>query len=195
MGSLVRTVPPTTEPIIVQDVIAQGRIAGDTTELQLILDYAIAARDWAEDYAERSFMPQTWQQQYDWRWPREMRLRRGPVTAVSSITYVDTAGVSQTLSTSLYQVDLNSDPARIREAYQQVWPVIREQYAAVTVTYTAGYGTAPSDVPRPIRNAIIMLAAYWFDQRMPVMDRTASEVPWGIKALLDPYRQMWYAAA
>lgn len=192
MVSLVRTVAPTVEPITTGDVIAQARVASDTPELGLVRDYMIAAREWAEAYTERSFLTQTWRMEFDWRFPAEVRLRRGPVSAVSSIAYTDTAGDAQTLSSSLYQVDLASDPPRIRPAYGQQWPEVREQYAAVRVTYVAGYGAAAYQVPQPIRNAITMLAAYWFDQRVPVAEKALVDVPWGTKALLDPYRSQWY---
>ena len=169
MGSLTRTVAPTVEPVTPAEVACQARIDA-TTELGLTHGYALAAREWAEDHMDRSLLPQTWQQTLDWGFPSEILLRRGPLLPGGTlvVSYVDADGATQTLSTSIYQVDRDSDPPRIRQAWGEVWPTVRDQMAAVTVTYQGGYGAASGAVPQSIRNAIVMLAAYWYDQRLPV---------------------------
>lgn len=59
-----------------------------------------------------------------------------PLITVTSITYVDNNGVTQTLGTDIYVVDIAN--ARIHLAYGQVWPSTRNQPNAVTVTFVAG---------------------------------------------------------
>ena len=54
---------------------------------------------------------------------------------VTSITYLDSAGDSQTLSSSIYRVDQRFAKTRIYLAYGASWPVTRGGAATVTVTY------------------------------------------------------------
>lgn len=71
-----------------------------------------------------------------------------PLISVTSITYIDSNGVSQTLSTSLYTVDYPQ--SRIHLAYGEDWPATRDQVNAVTVRFVAGqaasFTAATSDV-------------------------------------------------
>jgi uncharacterized phiE125 gp8 family phage protein len=64
-----------------------------------------------------------------------------PVVSVVSIQYVDTAGVTQTLSTSNYTLNRSAEPSFIVPAYATSWPSVRDQEQAITVTYDAGYAS------------------------------------------------------
>ena len=77
---------------------------------------------------------------------------------MTSIQYVDDAGDTQTLSTSLYQVDTKSQPGRIIPAYGESWPTVRsDTLNAVTVNFVAGYGDDPEDVPAGLRHAVKLI--------------------------------------
>ena len=80
-----------------------------------------------------------------------------------------------------------SKPARIVEAFNQIWPNTRRVPNAVTVTYVAGYGTARTDVPGTIKSAMKLLMGHWFENREEVvlLNTIAQELPRGAKALLD----------
>lgn len=78
-----------------------------------------------------------------------------PLQSVTSITYVDEDGATQTLPTDQYQVDAVSEPARIVPAYNVTWPATRKQPNAVIVRFVAGYGTA-AEVPAPIKSWMLM---------------------------------------
>jgi hypothetical protein len=70
-----------------------------------------------------------------------MRIPFGPVQGVSQIQYIDASGALQTLSSTVYQVDLNNPTARILPAYAQYWPYTQPTTNAVRVTFTAGMVT------------------------------------------------------
>lgn len=55
----------------------------------------------------------------------------------------------------------------------------------VEVVYEAGYGTLPSDIPAPIRQAILMLAAEMYETRTSAGSLPDNAV---IQALLAPYK-------
>lgn len=124
-------------------------------------------------------MPQTWVQRLDW-FPCEIELRRPPVQSVTSVEYVDTAGSTQTLASSRYQLDASSAPGRLRPAYGDSWPTIRLIPNAVTITFVAGYLTAAA-VPA-IAKRLILLACeedyYGCDVSMSY-DSLVSRLRWG----------------
>lgn len=103
---------------------------------------------------ERALITQT-RKAYLPYFTREIRLQVAPVSAVT-IEYLDVNGATQTLSTSVYQVNINSTPPAIREKYAQCWPDTQcDTENAVTVTVTAGYGGAES-VPVLLKEAILV---------------------------------------
>ncbi len=69
-----------------------------------------------------------------------IRVTRPPLQAVTSITYVDGSGVTQTVDPSTYDVDTDTEPGRIAPSYGNIWPIVRQQLASVQVNFVAGYG-------------------------------------------------------
>ena len=90
-------------------------------------------------------------------WP--IVVPKPPLVSVTSITYVDTAGDTQTWASTKYQVSAPSGPkaahGRIAPAYGETYPVTRGQMDAVTVRFVAGYGTASSALPARLRRAML----------------------------------------
>ncbi|HEV7520136.1 MAG TPA: hypothetical protein VGP89_03490 [Candidatus Angelobacter sp.] len=105
----------------------------------------------------------------------EIVIPRGPLVqnaslGIDSIKYVDTAGATQTLDPTLYQVDPQSDdsPVRILPAYGKIWPATRYQPNAVVVQFQVGYVDA-AHVPGRIKLAIKQTVADWFNNRDAVV--------------------------
>lgn len=191
---------PTAEPVSVPEAKVAARIDIDTDD-DYIAALLIAARqhlDGPDGWLGRALMLSTWDLKLD-AFPSVLRLPLAPVASVTSITYLDTAGVSQTLSSALYVTDLVTEPARLTPLFGGVWPSTYRQVNAVTVRFVAGYyhlvaavvTGSPADVPEPIRMAIKALVAHWYEHREPVLVGTISEkLPMHVEALLAPYR-MW----
>lgn len=91
-----------------------------------------------------------------------IELAVGPVASVTSITYVDEAGVTQPLDTADYQTDLVSVPARIGPAYGDYWPLARRQLNTIAITYVAGQASR-ANVPASATQLILMFSRMWFD--------------------------------
>lgn len=121
------------------------------------------ATEKVEHDTERAMCTQTVKAYFE-DFPRVIYLNKPPVSAVSSITYVDQDGDTNTVATTVYQSDLKHIPPRICEKYSQVWPsdVSHDLLNAVTVTFTAGYGDSP-DVPYLAKQAILLLVKRHFD--------------------------------
>lgn len=174
--------PATTYPVTLAEAKAHCRVDG-TAEDSLINGLISAATEYVEQYCGRAIMAQTLKLSLD-DFSDEMLLTRGPVQSVTFVKYYDTADTEQTLSGTVYQSDLISDPARIVLADGQSWPTADERANAVNVTYVAGY----SAVPAPIKHAILLLIGQWFDSRSDASDKPMSSMPNAVEALLTNYR-------
>jgi len=115
-----------------------------------------------------------------------IQLKSPPLTSVTSITYIDTNGDTQTLSTDIYDVDITTEPGSVRRAYDQSWPSTRAENNAVTITYVAGYADANS-TPDTIKQAMLLLIGHWYANREQVFvgpRAEATEVPMAVQTLL-----------
>jgi uncharacterized phiE125 gp8 family phage protein len=90
-----------------------------------------------------------------------IELPRGPINSITSLTYVDDNGDTQTWGTSNYLADTSSIPGRITPAYGVSWPSARLQSGSVRVTYAAGYSTPP----RVAIQAVLLLVGHWYMNR------------------------------
>jgi len=138
-----RTVEPTEYPVTLAELKAHLLVTGttDDTLLTSILETAIKE---AEEITGKQLALATYATKLD-NFPSSdhIVLYRPPLVSVTSITYVDTAGATQTLSTNVYAVDTASQPGRVSLKYDQSWPTdCRGHYNDVTITYVAGYSSA-----------------------------------------------------
>lgn len=162
----------------------------------LIVGYILAARVHVEQHLNRALLAQTWDFTLDYGWPskawkgQRVVLPMSPVISVTSITYVASDGSSQTLDPSQYKVaNLDTGETVIVPAYGLSWPSVRQEIAAVAVRFVAGYGTQPGSIPEPIRQAMLLLIAHWYENREAVnAGNIISELPLACSALLFPYR-------
>lgn len=165
--------------------------AADDTLITLLLE---AATTYAERYCNRVFLAQTWQALFpafpviDPCADTFLELSRGTLADDAPIVkYLDTAGVEQTLSASVYTVDDASDPGRVRLAPDQEWPSTLARWDAVRVEYVAGYNE--DEVPAPIQQAILLLVAQMYENRTPEVTGTiVTPIRFAFEALLDVYR-------
>ncbi len=143
-----------------------------------------AAVNWAELYQRRKYITTSCSDVLD-SWPKVIRPRWSPLVSVASITYVDTGGSEQTWSSDQYDVDVAEEPGRIQPAYACSYPSIRQQMNAITINYSAGYGSSASAVPQEIRNGILMLVGHWYLTREDLGEVPAgSTVPLGVRDVL-----------
>jgi uncharacterized phiE125 gp8 family phage protein len=181
-----RTTEPTSEPVLLAEVKAQGRITTPDDDTKL-LNYIRDARDYCERYTNCALIDQTWTKYLD-GWRTEIVLNVHPVISVTSIKYIDVAGTQQTLGTGVYRVDAAGQ--RITQAWGQSWPSARAVTGAIEIAYKAGFKDTSASpqtgtVPPAFLRAIEMLAAYWYDCRAAADPLNLKEIPFGVKALLD----------
>lgn len=180
----------TVEPVTMAEARAHLRV--DTNdEDALIAGYIVAARK-AVETQTGPLCTQTWDYTIGRTWPMVgvhygIRLPYAPVQSVTSVSYVDENGATQTLSSALYQSDLSAPIPTIWKAYGALWPSVRDQPAAITVRFVAGYGTT-ADVPDPIRQAILLMVGQFYEHRENVvLNQVPHQIPMGVDALISPY--------
>jgi len=162
----------------------------NTTSDPFFASFIRAARITAEGITRRARVIQTWDLMLDHFPEWTMHLPKPALQSVVSITYVDAAGVSQTLPTDQYLVDAASTPARITPAFGYTWPSTRWQMNSVTVRFIAGYGLAAA-VPDGIKSWMkIRIKHLWDNPDLIVLGtRTQiSEFPRSVvDGMLDEY--------
>lgn len=192
---LVTVTGPTSEPITLIEARQQCKI-DDTTDDGLIAGYILAAREFVENSTHLRLVTQTLDYTVDFNWPSvrvgsycrtRIELPVQPVASITSVSYVDSAGATQTLTvTSQYVAYLKGPVAYIEPAYGVSWPSVRWQPEAITVRFVAGW--ANSDCPHTIMQALRMLVRHYDANREAFVAGTLTEVPLGVEALLSQNR-------
>ncbi len=188
--------PPAVEPVSIAEAKAHCRVDGDDEDAWFTTAIA-AARALCESIADRAFIEQTFRLSLD-SFP-VVGCRDGPVIIlprprlieVVSVQYVDTDGATQTLDPSQYQVDDQAEPAAILLAPDASWPDTRTGWVnAVRVTFTAGWGDQPEDVPPLATHAIKTLVSHWYENRETSTPGVLSaEMDRAMRQLLHP---LWH---
>jgi uncharacterized phiE125 gp8 family phage protein len=192
---LATVVPPDSDPLSLAEAKAHLRVTGNDED-GLIAGYILAAREFVENSTHRRLVTQTLDYTIDDGWPcviargyyrSRIELPVQPVASVTSITYVDADGASQTLAVDQYVVRTDGPVPFIEPAYGATWPGVRCQSAAITVRFIAG--SAVAEVPNPLLQAIRLLVAHADANREAIASSgTFTEVPLGVEAFLSPYR-------
>ncbi len=188
-GKLRLKTAPTATPVSVAEAKTHLRIdssfTADDTYIETLISVATFA---AENYMNLWIMQQSWYLDID-SFPDYFNLLRGQNDdlTINSITYADTANANQTLAASNYFGDGSMKPARIYFAPDATIPSTYDKPNAVVVDFTAGNRNA-SEVPAPIRQAILLMVGTYYETRQTVSDRTYKEIPQSAEFLLMPYR-------
>ena len=183
---------PAVEPVSLAEAKAHLRVDDDDSN-DLIVALIGAARQHVESFTRRKLITQTWDYQID-QFPSDaIVVPLAPVASVTSITYLDTAGATQTWSSSNYRTDLPSGPwaqrPRIEPGYGLSYPLTYGVMNAVAVRCVVGYGSTASTVPAAIRAAMKILIGHWFEHREPVVTGTiVAQMPMSVNALLWPFK-------
>lgn len=176
-------IAPAVEPVTLAQAKAHLRVTTDEDDA-LIVRLIIAARMRAEATTWRRLCTQTVDYVRDRAPCGVLELPCPPVQSITDVKYIDDAGVERTLSALLYQVDVISEPARIKPAYGESWPSVREQLNAFTVRMVCGYGGS-AQVPSDIQSALLLMIGHYYEHREEVSDFQKFPLPSAVDALLD----------
>lgn len=202
---------PTTEPVSFAELGAHLRLHTDTlaAEQSYLETLISAAREHVEQETRRALITQTWELSLDAH-PRSPSdddwwdgVREGPVTvsvadrvelpiaplqSVESInSYSDDD--TETLMDSGYHVDTRATPGRVVLSSGGVWPSFTRTHSGIVIQYKSGYGDAATDVPAPLRQAIMIVAADWYENRESrVIGTISASAGNSLEVILEKYR-------
>lgn len=185
---------PAVEPVFLQDIKMQTSLdALDVDRDDLLRGLISAAVDLLDGDGElgRAMITQTWAQWVP-QSPGVVRLAMGPFQSLTAIDYFDADGAIQSASTADFETRKAGDFVTVQPKSGAAWPRAATRLDAIRLTYVAGFGDAPSDVPQSIRHAIAMIVAHLFENREATTELSLSEVPMGAQVLLSRHRVGWY---
>lgn len=165
-----------------------------TTYDSLLTSLVTAARQYAEARTWRQIIPASYTLYMD-KFPISnelIQIWKNPVISISSIKYYDADNVLQTLSSSLYDVDISSEPSRLKPVDGEIWPVTYDRLNAVEIAFTAGYDESDTfhTMPESIALAIELLVSHWFVNRSEVVvsdgrSVDTKQIPMAAESLLE----------
>ena len=179
--------PPALEPVSLDEAKAHLRLTG-TEDDDYVAALIVAARLHVETSTRRVLIDQTWRIYRD-DWPRDglVELPVGPVRSVAEIVVYDADGEPTTLSSTAWALDAASQPARLK--LLGTGPTPGRPLNGIEIDVVAGYGASGLAVPQPLRLAIMMLVARWFENRegasFGVVPSTLADA---FEAAIAPYR-------
>ena len=122
-----------------------------------------------------------------WRDLAAQALPVAPVTAISSLSIVDRLGTTEVIDPSKYVLEQDMHRPRL-VATTFCLPAIPVAGSAVIV-FDAGFGAAWADIPFDLRQAVLLLAAHYYEHRSDG-DASGREIPHGVTSLIQRYRNV-----
>lgn len=177
------------EPIDLQLVKEQLRIDYDDED-SILSSYIRLARDEAEKITRRSIAVKTYELKLE-KFPINdgvITLPYPPIKSITSITYKDYAGVVYTLSTDVYELDVDNGTVNLK--YNQTYPTSVPLYPTnpITITYIAGY----DEVPMMLKIGMAMLVGHFYENRESSADKAPQMLQLGHESLFTKYKAGWF---
>ncbi len=168
---------------------AKTHLKVDTSADDTYIDNLIsAATESAQIFTNRYFINTTITQHGD-TWSDIATLFKSKVSSITHIKYFDSDNSEQTLATSVWISDINHQPARIGLKPNQSFPSLADRINAVNCKYVVGYGSAASDVPEGIREAVLLIVGNLYENRQEVVvGHSVNELPKSAQYLLEQYK-------
>lgn len=192
--ALICVTGPVVEPVTLSEMKDHMRVEIDEDDV-LIAGLITAAREHLETICrpQLAMITQTWRWVAD-AWPAgdTLELRPWPLQSVSSIKYTSDAGVEATFSSSNYVVDAYGKPGRLRLKSTSTWPsTTLAALNGLVVEFVAGYGNTSASVPQRLRQALMLLAAHWYENRelAIVSGAMPKQLPFAVDAIMQHWRR------
>lgn len=179
--------PPAVEPLSLAEAKVFLRVE-TTDDDPLIAALISAARLHVEMHTGLALVTQSWRMVLDC-WPAKGRIpvRPAPLQALAAARVFDFDGESRTVDTQAFVVDASTSTLSF---IPWALPMPTRIAAGIELDITAGFGDAASDVPEPLRQAIRLLVADWYENRAAVAGTEAAATPANASALIAPYRML-----
>lgn len=156
--------------------------ADEATNDPLLLQYLRAAIHTIEGRISKALLSRGFKLTLPgWRWSDAQSLPIAPISAITAVVMRDVAGTPSTVDPARYQLRQDRHRPQIC-ATGVVLPMVPTKGAA-EVSFIAGFGATWDAVPDDLRQAVLLLAAHYYEARTGA---EASEPP-----ALEPLLSRW----
>lgn len=156
---------PAEEPLSLSEAKHQLQLLdSEVDDHELISSLVASGREFCEEYTHRLFV----ERQVVVGLPTfssVINLPHAPVSAITSIYYLDSDGVDTLLAADQYELFSDKDEAFLAPAYGLSWPSCRVRENSVRITYTAGLAADAATVPQRVKTAIKLYLADLYNNR------------------------------
>jgi uncharacterized phiE125 gp8 family phage protein len=187
MPSILLT-PPAIEPLTLDEAKAYLRVAIADDDV-LIGTLVAGARSHVEAATHRALITQSWRLGRD-AWPKNGRIAvlPAPLRTLAAARVYDLDGNAQSIDVQAFVLDTISAPGVLSFPPWSL-PLPGRDRAGIELDVSVGYGDAAADVPEPLRLAIRLLVAHWYENRGVVTPGASlAPLPANVAALIAPYR-------
>ena len=182
---------PDGEPVTLAEASLHCRVddTRDNPTLALIIR---AATRTAELYLRRPIITQRFREFFScFPTTGEIVLRKSPLVSVVHLKTYSDVDVATTFSSSNYYVNTVSTPGRLVLRSGATWPTYDRVSNPIEIEYTAGFASAPADVPADIRQAVLMIVAALYEHRGDEIETESQfRIPTLAYELLHPWRDV-----
>ena len=121
-----------------------------------------------------------------WRDARRQPLPLAPVISIDAVRLIDVTGSSTVWPPSSYRLE----PDHHRPAIYPIAGCLPSVAigGSVEIDFAAGFGPSWSDVPPSLQQAVILLAAHFYENRGAT--GSAGELPFGVSGLIERFRNI-----
>lgn len=134
-----------------------------------------------------ALITQTWELSLDSFPTGDLELLGWPVKSVSSVSYIDANGDTQTMPEADYRLDAKGDKARLSPAHGKSWPSSRGENGAVSIEYVVG--EAASNINPVLTLALKQLVGHWYENRESSIDKNLYSVPHSTEQVMLDFRR------
>lgn len=177
---------PAVEPVSLAEARAHLRLE-ETHEDALVTTLIEAGRLLLESATRLIFINQSWRLILE-EAPGGARLRLplAPIIAITEIRAIDAAGQASIVDPQQYRLRAGAAPPLL---------ILEDGFAnaqgGLEIDLEVGFGSAPENVPAPLRQALRMLVARWFEERGDTGGEPETGVlPPDVALMIAPYRHL-----
>jgi uncharacterized phiE125 gp8 family phage protein len=180
-------VPPAAEPLSLAEAkdFLRVEIADDDSLISALI---AAGRIHVERQSGLALMTQSWRLVLDC-WPANGRIavRPAPLKALTAVRVFDFDGEARAVDLQAFVTDTSTSTLAFVP-----WglPMPTRIAAGIELDVTTGFGDAPSEVPEPLRQAVRLFVAHWYENRGSIAGSQAAPLPPDAAALIAPYRMV-----
>ncbi len=186
MSSILLTAPAV-EPVSLGEAKAFLRVEHSADD-ELIAALVAGSRIHVEAQPRRALITQSWRIVAD-GWPQDGRLVvwPAPLQELTAARVYDSNGMGRAIDIQAFVLDKGASALAFAP-----WalPAPGRLAAGIEIDAVVGYGDAAIDVPEPLRQAIRLLVAHWYENRGLAAIGAVTVLPSTVAALLAPYRML-----